>query len=167
MLVSDSAAVARLNSPLNLINRLKENGNRKNAMNLFGIGRESKDLIKKEESIIEVKSSFNPFKKIEEKKEEPQIENLIDNHDSQIKLATAHNDALEVLTSAVAMMKLKLDDVKADKLPAVITATSKVVESIRKERAEATKNGKDKVSHYHFYVPEQRKISQYEVLEVG
>ena len=65
------------------------------------------------------------------------------------------------------MLALKLDEVKADKLPSVITAASKVVESIRRERMELNKSSKGKDVHYHFYNTEQRKISDYEVIEVS
>ena len=54
MIVNNSQAVARLDSPMNLINKLRQRDTRNNAMNLFGIG------IKKEEP-KEIKSSFNPF----------------------------------------------------------------------------------------------------------
>ena len=78
----------------------------------------------------------------------------------------AHDNALSVLTDAVSELKLRLGEVKADKLPSVITATSKVVESIRRERNEAAKSGKDREVHYHFYVPQQKKLENFEVIDV-
>ncbi len=185
MLVNDSAAISRLNSPLNLINRLsaaKDNSPRKKAMSLFVAPRIEKPSEADKEAATA--ASFNPFEKTSESlvpaerktghKQDSQIDQsfptinqLIDNNDAQIKLATAHDSALEVLTSAVELMKLKLDDVKAEKLPAVITATSKVVESIRRERNEAARSGKGKEVHYHFYTPQQKKIEQYDVIEVS
>jgi len=96
----------------------------------------------------------------------PRIDDLLENSDNKIKLASAHNNALDLLNDAVAQLKTKLDDVGASRLPSVITAASKVVESIRKERVEIMKTGKDKEVHYHFYTPETRKIEQYEVIDV-
>lgn len=179
MIIKDSEAVARLNSPLNLINRLRSgngNGNKKNsAMSLFGIGR------KKEEDKEIKEISFNPFQTKEQlsssvpaAKEIPQqassetnLDNILENHESQIKLGLAHDKSLELLTRSVDILSAKLDDVKADKLPAVVTAASKVVESIRRERNEASKNSKDREVHYHFYTPEQRKITDYEIIDVN
>lgn len=124
---------------------------------------------------------INPFKKLdtetsdriletetETETEDKQLttDDLISDPDNKIKLASAHNDALDLLNSAVKELKIKLSDVSASKLPGVITAASKVVESIRKERLEVHKSGKDKEVHYHFYTPEQKAIEQYSVIDV-
>lgn len=183
MLIEDEAALQRLNSPMNLINRLRResgNGNkRKSAMSLFGVGRQEEKIEK------EVKTSFNPF---QDKSSQPQspspsalipqtlpqssssqttLDNILENHDSQIKLGLAHDNALALLNDSVKALSNKLDEVRADRLPAVISAASKTVESIRKERAEANKNNKDREVHYHFYTPEQKSISEYEVIDVA
>lgn len=123
---------------------------------------------------------INPFKKLDsdtsdriletetetETEEKLTTDDLISDPDNKIKLASAHNDALDLLNSAVKELKIKLSDVSASKLPGVITAASKVVESIRKERLEVHKSGKDKEVHYHFYTPEQKAIEQYSVIDV-
>jgi hypothetical protein len=95
------------------------------------------------------------------------LDNLLDNSDSQIKLGLAHDSALSLLTDSITAMQTKLDDVKADKLPSVISAASKVVEGIRRERNEANKNQQGKDVHYHFYTPIQRKVEEFEVIEVS
>lgn len=176
MLINDKDATSRLESPLNLINRLKNISSRKSAMSLFGVGRSAEKV----EKIEEVKITFNPF---ENKKLEiipqvlPQVfplqqtttklDDILENNDSQIKLGLAHDKALDLLNRSVEALSAKLDDVRADKLSAVISAASKTVESIRKERSEASKNNKDREVHYHFYTPEQKKISDYEIIDVG
>lgn len=170
MIINDKEALNRLHSPMNLLNQLNslKSNNRKNAMSLF-VG--AATPIKQE-----VKLTFNPFSesKVEEYKEPvpsthheitPTLDNLIENSTEQVRLSLAHDAALGVLNSAVALLQTKLDDVKADKLPSVITATSKVVESIRRERLESSKT-KDREVHYHFYTPEQKKISDYEVIDI-
>jgi hypothetical protein len=96
----------------------------------------------------------------------PLLDELVENSESQIKLGLAHDHALDLLQRSVDILSAKLDDVKADKLPSVISAASKVVESIRKERLEVSKSGKDREVHYHFYTPEQRKMDSYEIIEV-
>lgn len=142
-----------------------------------------------EETKIEepITYSFNPFplstpisipstiatvdsnKQIEETNKQTEgisVANLLDNSDTQIKLGLAHDNALKLLNESVETLTLKLPNVRADKLPAVITAASKVVESIRKERNEVNKNSKDRDVHFHFYTPTQKKISDYDVIEV-
>lgn len=190
MIVRDDDAIKRLNSPMNLINKLRSNGNGRNsAMQLFGIGR------KREEEKIseEVTTSFDPFDtrtkpqtislpqlpsilqiptlaKPESSQApsstEPGLDNILENHESQIKLGLAHDNALRLLNNSIEALTIKLEDVKADKLPSVISAASKTVESIRKERSEAAKRGSDKEVHFHFYTPSQKSISDYEVIEV-
>lgn len=170
---------------------------RASAMGLFGIGKklEDKPLEIKEAELstpsIEpatmapetpkqsAQPSFNPFTKSlipapsnivpqeQAKPEEPSLDSLLSDSESQIKLAHTHDSALKLLHNAVDILATKLDDIKADKLPAVISAASKTVESIRRERLESAKNGKDKEVHYHFYTPIQKKVSDYEITEVA
>lgn len=185
MIINDEAAQRRLNSPFNLINKLKDasNGNsRKNAMSLFGVGREREQIervqpLKQVEDYKKiddlVKSNFNPFDKpsslvpAEIPVKETQLDDILENHDAQIKLGLAHDKALDLLSRSVEVLSTKLDDVSASKLPQVITAASKVVESIRRERNENAKNNKDREVHFHFYTPEQKKVSDYEVIDVA
>jgi hypothetical protein len=184
MILNNKDAMSRLESPMNLINRLRSTASPKNnAMSLFGIGNNKTTTQKK---IVEVKT-FNPFivsetasQKIEsleplglEKTESSlqilptTIDNLISNSDNQVKLSLAHDRALGILNEAMSELSIRLNEVKADKLPSIITATSKVVESIRKERILSRANGSEREVHYHFYTPEQRKISDYEIIDVG
>ena len=153
MIVSDSDAILRLTSSLNLINKLKAS-NKKDAMELF-TGPASRP------------HSAIPTIPVElPNKDEPNLDTILANNESQIKLGLAHDKSLGLLARAVDMLDNKLDEVNASKLPAVVIAASKVVESIRRERMESSKNSKDREVHYHFYTPDQRKISDYEVIEV-
>lgn len=178
MLVNDNDALKRLNSPLNLINKMRGTSEKRGAaMSLFGINKINNQ--RSETKSTPEPTSFNPFPKsttsvalvpvTEDKPQEqsnPSIDDLVSTADKDIKLTQAHDKALETLISAVDQMKLKLDDIKPDKLPSVISATSKVVESIRKERNEAAK-GKTQDVHFHFYTPEQKRVDDYEVIDVG
>jgi hypothetical protein len=160
MIINDKDAAARLNSPMNLINRLRTStSERKNAMNLF-IPRSAAS-----------ESSETPASNssLTKREEEPEIRlnDLIENHDSKIQLGLAHDGALRLLNNSIKALEIKLEDVKADKLPSVIAAASKTVESIRRERNEAAKNDKDQEVHFHFYTPEQRKVADFEVIEVS
>jgi hypothetical protein len=177
---------------MNLINKLKNNnGNgRKSAMSLFGL---NKDKVNKNGEVVkEIKEliiTFNPFENSTNIPQQPSIpeqtktlqpltpspfpqtsttlDNILENHESQIKLGLAHDNALALLNKSVDLLTTKLDDVRADKLPTVVAAASKVVESIRRERAESSKNNKDREVHYHFYTPQQHKVEDYEVIDVG
>jgi hypothetical protein len=170
---------------MNLINRLaaSKNNSRSNAMQLFMPNKKEVSSDKKEVSSASsnldsaitgvehpVKNTFNPFEphSVPNTPEitAPVLEQIVENQDSQIRLGLAHDKALELLNRSVDYLTAKLDDVKADKLPAVVTAASKVVESIRRERSEASKNNKDREVHYHFYTPQQKAVADYEVIEV-
>jgi len=176
MIINDKDAAARLNSPMNLINKLRNsNGNKKNsAMSLFIPPPSSiktfNPFIEKEVSSAICDSStasVNVGVTHPTENTSPVLNDILENHESQIKLGLAHDKALDLLNRSVEALSNKLDDVRADKLPSVISAASKTVESIRRERSEAAKNGKDREVHYHFYTPEQKKVADYEVIDVA
>jgi len=177
MILSNKEAEARLSSSNNLINRLRNGSSKNNAMSLFIPNKKLEEVIK----------PFNPFSNLTNISQDnisqdntlpaapadsiadhsATLDNLIENHDSQVKLGLAHDAALDVLNRSTKMLGEKLDDVRADRLPSVIAAASKVVESIRRERSEASKNSKDREVHYHFYTPQQKKLSDFEVIDVS
>jgi len=184
MILTEEEAKKRLNHPMNLMNRMKVPDKNKDAMSIFGLGKNGS--IRKDETqrtredfnsqpslgvaipdltaTALIIPTFNPFEKTESSK--PTLDSLLDNSDNQIKLTLAHNNALETLNDAVARMRLTIDEIKPDRLPAVVASASKVVESIRRERMELRKNSDGKEVHYHFYTPVQRKIETYDVIEV-
>lgn len=179
MLVSDKDALRRLNASDNLINRLKNgdvSSKRNSAMSLFGIGKKKEEII----NIPAAPAAFNPFpaKGTEPVSSEtpaelpapivdnPNIDTILSNPDAQIKLKLAHDSALTLLTDSLSALSAKLPEVPAGKLPGVIAAASKTVESIRRERNEAAKNFKGNEVHFHFYTPEQKKLADYEVIDV-
>lgn len=196
MLVTDKDAVARLNSSDNLINKIRTLSTKKpSSMGLFGLNQGSPVVHQvrthnpepeSTTAIVPTRVSFDPFKKNTVtvlppaaqpsttitvstgslNQEQPKVDDLIDSVDVKIKLTQTHNKALEVLGKAVEMIGLKLDDIKPDKLPSVIAAASKTVESIRKEQIELGKTRKEKNVHFHFYEPERRQLSDYQVLDV-
>jgi hypothetical protein len=177
MLVNDSEAIARLESPLNLMNRLRSiNSSRNKAMGLFGIGNgKSSEVLPADKRI----SSFsNPFHResssqvasvtiTQDIPNNPEVEQIVNNSEDQIKLALAHDKALKVLDRAIDTLESKIDDIKPEKLASVITATSKVVEGIRKERLEMVKNAGNRSVKITFYTPTPKVLSDYNVVEVG
>ncbi len=160
MIINDSDAAKRLNSPLNLINRLaasRKDNKAKEAMSIF-----IKPAVRQTETAD--RQLHNQIHT--ESQPDITLETILENHESQIKLGLAHDSALKLLGNSISQLSAKLDDVKADKLPAAIIAASKVVESIRKERLAVKSSGSEREVHYHFYTPEQKTIEQYEVIEV-
>ena len=197
MIVSNKDALDRLESPMNLINRLNSGVRRRDAMGLFGIGNgngkpaiPTTSLVEgnRESDKLEIPEvSFNPFQKstalvpqtsnppVPSKPtlppssgaEAPNLDNLLGNADSQIKLSLAHDKALGVLDQALDELKIKVSEIKPDKLPGVIAATSKVVDQIQRQRIDANKARGNREVHFHFYTPERKKVEDYEVVEVG
>lgn len=181
MIVNDKDALARLNSPMNLFNRLKaatDNSKtpRASAMGLFGLNKNGErertgvsfnSSNKKAEANKETDTTAQETTQILERHSEGvKIGDILSNAESQIKLTQAHDRALELLNNSVAELSLKLSEVPAAKLPGVIAAASKTVESIRKERNEAARSNKDREVHFHFYTPEQKKLNDYTVIDV-
>ena len=195
-LATDEQVNKRLENPMNLMNRmasLRENANkRQGAMGLFGINRGSNNTnlggipLQSTKEVREIIPSFtNPFAKLESKElvvipknegstqeELPKpsdslsVEDILSDSQAKIKLGHAHDAAISLLTESLTKLRSDLDRVDTEKLPSVISAASKVVEGIRRERNEVAKSGKDKEVHYHFYTPEQKKIEQYDVIDV-
>lgn len=188
MLVNDKDALARVNSPLNLLNKLRERSNNASkAMSLF-VPSAVKTGNNNEPAVPTINNPFhkdspsessnNPFHKPSDSSnsndsaavktaENVNVETLLDGAESKIKLAHAHNNALELMNSAIDQLKIQVGDVKPEKLPSVIAAASKVVEGIRKERNEAAKSAGNRSVHLHFYTPQQRKLEEYNVIDVG
>lgn len=190
MIISNDKADQRLHNPMNLMNRMGElrRDKKPNAMSLFGVARSSQpSQVESATTQLSPSLTINPFERHQEissvpssqsphpsfqatqatqTKETPSLDDLLEDGDTKIKLGHAHDQALETLTEAVMQLRMKLDDVPAAKLPAVITATSKVVESIRKERIEINKNNKEGSTVYNFYVPIQRRTEDFEVINV-
>jgi len=180
MLVSDKEALERLGSPLNLMNRLSSARNKTNSMSVFGIGSSHNTKIVREST-----PAFNPFKRqvsLENtapipapssssipspEPKQPNLDDLVNNADSQVKLGLAHDEALGVLVDAVKMVKLKLDDIKPEKLSSIISATSKVVDQIQRQRIDANKGRDSREVHFHFYTPTQKTMEDYNVIDVG
>jgi len=193
MLIDQDEVNKRLNNPLNLMNRMREGISplKRNGMALFMPSNEVKK--EKERNSDPVKTTFNPFEKKETAlvpatkttplsivSQQTRSESLssttvttndvIDDSDSKIKLALAHDNALDLLTASIGKLKGKIDndEIKASSIPSVIASASKVITEIRKERLEREKNsGKDANVHYHFYCPEPKKIEEYDVIEVN
>lgn len=177
MLLNDSEALARLASPDNLMNRLRSASSttaRSSAMNLFGVGKGNvaSTPVKAVEVLPPTRPSFNPFPTpsaavvVTEESSSPSIDDLVPNNETQVKLTSIHDDSLDLLSSAITELRNNVSNIKPEKLPAVVSAASKIVDQIRKERVDAAKAGLEKKTSYVFYTPSQRKLSEYQEVSV-
>jgi len=181
MLIQEEEVLKRLNNPLNLMNRMRGglSAPKKEAMDLFT---RSKEVIilesipegVSETTAVSVIPFSNPFPKPPTPTKTPfevdvKTEDLIDDSDSKIKLALAHDTALGLLTNGLSRLAKGVESgqIEDKKIPHILATTSKIITDIRKERLEREKNNKgDRNIHYHFYCPEQRKLETYEVIDV-
>ena len=188
MIISDEEVERRLNSPSNLMNKLRSktsiNPARKGMMELFTKRKQLENELESKQSepsgYLDISARIDTDINRDTDRNKSQIDgrvdiptetpttldSLIQNHEAQIKLGLAHDKSLDLLTRSVNMLSEKLDDVNASRLPSVVMAASKVVESIRKERLESRKTDKDREVHYHFYTPQQKKVEDYTVIDV-
>lgn len=181
MLIKDDDVSKRLNNPLNLINRMRVGLTppKRNAMDLFtrkdggvpannpsvsnGVTNGNSSL---PATVIPASVVTTGNKATEQT---PSSDDIIDDADGKIKLATAHNKALDLLNTSLDKLHSKVtnDQVKASSIPSIVASASKVITDIRKERVEREKNKPNENVHYHFYCPTQRKVEEYEVIEVN
>ena len=192
MILEEKEAIERLNSPLNLINRISQHkidsnptfNGRRRAMSIF-IPPTTNSIIDKitekttEKITVKIPTiSSNPFaprpalipqqQQTEvSTKTNISLPDVVENGDSQIQLATAHDSALQLVNSTIRTISAKLPEIKPDRLPSVMIAAGRIVESIRRERSEAMKAGRDREVHFHFYTPQQKVIEDYEVIDVN
>ena len=177
MILSDDDLKKRMTNPMNLLNKPKGNisSARENAMSLFIKPSLSKVEEKKDSSVpvTALTPADSPFEKpVEETPaKESAIEigtdELIEDADARINLAAAHNNAIAVMNTAIGRVKNGIEDIDVRKLPGVITAMSRVVSEIQKTKLEHEKINKGTEVFHHFYMPEQKKIEAYEVIEVS
>ena len=164
MILSDDEVLKRLSSPSNLMNKLKNLSPKpkSNAMDLF-----IRPKIDEPKPSVPAATQPKPTDTTVPQDKTATLDTIIQNPQSQIELGLAHNKSISLLNRSIDLLSEKLDDVLPSRLPSVISATAKVVESIRKERAEASKSNRDREVHYHFYTPQQRKLEEFEVIDVN
>ncbi len=171
MILPEKSVLDRLNSSDNLLQRLtrirqKPDTKSNAAMSLFTPGKSNFASFKPEPSLPSIPPLPEPSSIVPEAEAHPTLDKLLDRPENIIGLELAHNTALSLLNRSVQMLGEKLDDVRADKLPSVIAATSKVIDGIRKEKSEMNKNKENRSVHLHFYTPIQREESEYKVIDV-
>lgn len=132
MLLTDDEIQDRLESPLNLMNRLKEISGKKEKVSY--LPEKEKKPVKEDDddfnnqSLAPVSDSL-PF-------QPPSIEELIDNFENRIRAGQIVNSALEVMQTTVDQLRVRVldDDVKPEKLSRIAGDMSKVIDSFRGEK---------------------------------
>jgi hypothetical protein len=170
MIISNKEALERLASPLNLINRMKKLDKPKNPMSLF-TGDSSKKSSLPEPSDVCKQDIIGSDTLVDDNPPQAPTplttDMILGEVDSKIKLALAHDKAVNIMDIALDSLKNQIDDIKPSQLPNVIAKVSKMVEGIRKERIELNKSRNDREVHLHFYTPVQKQLTDYDIIEVG
>lgn len=177
MLINEEELNRRLNNPLNLINSMRNgNGKKRDSLSLFikpSVEEKFQSPFQQKDadsqsSVALIPTAMTPAESINSSNSQtPSTDDLIDDADGAIKLAQVHNESLEVMGLAVNRLKDNIQNVNVKQLPSIVSGLSKVVTDIRKERSERDKERSTETVHYHFYCPEQKKLEQFEVIDVG
>lgn len=148
MLINSEEAERRLNSSSNLLNRLRRNPSAGNsAMSVFRPSADSTQIEPIPES-------------------DPAVIAVLDDIDSKVKEETIKNAALSVLGASVAQLAAVVPSIQRPKeLADVASKMSKVINDMNKDGAGRNKDG-NKTVHLHFYTPERKKLTDFEVIDV-
>lgn len=179
MLINDKEADKRLGSSQNLINKIKSvSPGKSKAMQLFGIGRQtitspfsspSSSYIEKKADLIQpvppaATSTFTKQVTAEESEQSP-LDDFVKNADDKIKMELIRSAATDALLTSVKQLAIQLPAMESpDKLANVASKMSRIINELE---SKDNRNKDGETVHYHFYMPEQRKIEQYEVIEVS
>lgn len=179
MLINEDDFQRRINNPMNLLNK---KGDRKHgALSIFikpsEVVEEKKftpafPLLKEDKVETEAvnKESLENIQEamavVERKEREIRTDDILKDADANIRLAAVHSKALDIMHTAMHQLEEKMPEMKADKIPMIVSTLGKVITDIRKEQAERNKNQANENVHFHFYCPEPKKLDQYEVIEV-
>jgi hypothetical protein len=136
-------------------------------MSLFGIGKATPASVKPEQKVVEtqtIQPEVMVIPEIVEANEGPNLDSLLDNANSKIKLELAHNEALDTLVDSVKQLRANLaTEEKPAKLADIASKMSRIVDQIRAER---NKSSSGKTVNIHLYNPTQRSIKEYQSVEV-
>lgn len=170
MLISDKEASKRLNSPMNLFNRMRtgslrshsESNSKSKAMDLFGIGKKN-DPFKNAIAAPKEEVTVIVTPEVIEEKDNDVASQILD-VDTKVKERLIHKTAVNILSKTMSELENKLPELAAPKLADVAVKMSKVIDTINnaKNRDRET----ERPVHLHFYSPEQRKLSDYSEVTV-
>jgi hypothetical protein len=176
MLINEKEAARRLNSPDNLMNRLRSlsttnrTASTTKAMGLFGIG--NKEGLVPTSSILPQSNQSNqsdsegPQQPVMSQSSSPSLDDLVKNADSKLKIELAHTAALDTLVSTVNRLKDTVPSLESPvKLSQIAMNMSRIMTSLTEKKED--KAEEDKQVHYHFYMPEQNKMDDYKVIDVN
>lgn len=177
MIVSDKEALGRLSSPNNLMNRLRTSSSpRSQAMNLFIPSSRpapfqptnpfTNTATNHQSDSPPTELASNPTVLTPEVVQGISSDDILDNSDAKIKLSLAHNKALDVMVRMLDVVGNKIDDVRPASMGSILSALTKTVDNIRRERIKLNEDNKGKNVHFHFYEPARNKIEDYDSLDV-
>ncbi len=142
MILNDSEIEARLESPLNLINKLRSHTSKTNAMNVFGVKDTQPDS-----------SPVMP----------PSVDDLIIDVESKIKLGGLNRKALDVLDVCLDELKVRLPEAsKPENLSRIASDMGKITASIRDSHRDTTNTVQVLV-----YAPQIIPRETFDVIDLG
>lgn len=147
MILDDKSVDKRLESPNNLMNRLKVIKDKKSPLPFSRT---------KDAEIVSVPSDKQKALAI------PGIEDLIDNFESKVQFGKAHASALDLLVDSLHSLKCRLGDVKKpEQLTNIASSMTKILGQIKEHQK--GKDGGDLVQ-INIYAPQYREITEYETI---
>lgn len=158
MILDDKAADSRLNSPDNLMNRLK------------AIKEKASPSVVLPPASQEKKEAL-PFKKSSRSSPAlipaipPTAEDLIDNLEAKILYGQAHEQALNLLVNSLGRLNERIEEVeKPEKLSSLAIDMSKILSSIKEAQSDHNRDG-NKVQ-INIYAPQFREVHEYETIQL-
>lgn len=147
MILSDTEITTRLESPLNLLNRLRSltHGSGKQILPFSPPSRNSN-------------SNIIPSLP-------PTVDDIMEDAQGKIKLSLAHDQALSILSQSMAQLQERLPEVeKAEKLAAIAGDMNRIVNNINDARR--SRNGIDNRVQIVVYAPQIVAEHEFDVIEV-
>jgi len=139
MLLSTEEANLRLESPENLINRLRRKISIPDAR------------ILPPEDKSETRMVVLP----------PSVDDLVDNLDSKLKLSSMQEKAVDIINDSMTLLKERMSEVPTKSLSHVAADMSKIISNIREQRGMQTNNIQVMI-----YAPEVRSEREFEVIDI-
>lgn len=147
MILSDTEITTRLESPLNLLNRLR-------AITNSNSGKHNLPFCP---PAANHKTNIIGFP--------PTVDEIVEDSQGKIKLSLAHNQALEILSQSMTQLQERLPEVeKAEKLAAIANDMNRIVNNINDARR--ARAGDDRRVQIVVYAPQIVAEHEFEVIEV-
>lgn len=159
MILSDNEVTTRLESPLNLINRIQKlsSHSSSNAMSVFGIHQNSDE----NSAVVSPRISDDSIKAILDSiNENDNLDEVMPDNSDKIRLGIVKSKALEVMHNSLEMLGANLSQVsKVERLSTIARDMKSIIEDDDKAKAGNT--------NIVVYKPITNEITKYDTIVVG